>query len=61
VRTIVAPLADEVEAQLRDLDAQAERVARRYIRRLWLEPYLGAPVERGLLAQHDRGCPAFCV
>jgi hypothetical protein len=54
VRTIVAPLGGEVEAQLAALDAQAGRLARRYIRRLWLEPYLGVPVERGLLAEH--GC-----
>ena len=54
MRTIVAPLGSEVEAQLTGLDAQVARVARRYIRRLWLEPYLGVPIARGLLCEH--GC-----
>ena len=54
MRTIVAPLGAELDAQLAELDAQARHVAERYIRRLWLEPQLGVPVARGLLAEH--GC-----
>ncbi len=54
MRTIVAPLGCEVETQLSELDAQLGRLARRYIRRLRLEPYLGVPVARGTLAEH--GC-----
>jgi hypothetical protein len=42
VRTLVAPLATEVEAQLLALDDRRADVARRYIRRLVLEPLLGA-------------------
>jgi hypothetical protein len=54
VRTIVAPLGCEVETQLGEMDPQLARLARRYIRRLRLEPYLGVPVARGTLAEH--GC-----
>jgi hypothetical protein len=50
VRTVIAPLPPEVEAQLAALDARLAGIARRYIRRLALEPRLGAPVLRGPLA-----------
>ena len=54
MRTIIAPLHPEVEAELRALDRKRADIARRYIRRLRLEPDLGVPVDRGLLAEH--GC-----
>ena len=49
MRTVIAPLPREVEAQLEALDARLAGIARRYIRRLALEPQLGHPVRRGLL------------
>jgi hypothetical protein len=52
VRTLVAPLGSGVEAQLRALDRRRADVARRYIRRLALEPLLGAPVTCGPLTGH---------
>lgn len=54
MRTIIAPLHPEVEAELGALDRKRADIARRYIRRLRLEPDLGVPVDRGLLAEH--GC-----
>jgi hypothetical protein len=54
VRTVIAPLRAEVQEELRALDRRRAQIARRYIRRLALEPYLGARVERGLLAEY--GC-----
>ena len=36
------------------LDRRRAEIARRYIRRLALEPELGVPVDRGLLGEH--GC-----
>jgi hypothetical protein len=50
VRTVIAPLLAEVEAELAALDARLQDVARRYIRRLALEPFLGPVVPRGPLA-----------
>jgi hypothetical protein len=50
VRTVIAPLDPEVESQLRGLDRRRADIARRYIRRLMLEPYLGYPLRRGRLA-----------
>jgi hypothetical protein len=50
VRTVIAPLPREVEAQIDALDRRLAGIARRYIRRLALEPQLGAPVCRGPLA-----------
>jgi hypothetical protein len=41
VRTIIAPLHPEVEAELPALDRKRADIARRYIRRLRLEPDLG--------------------
>jgi hypothetical protein len=54
VRTLIAPLHPEVQQELQLLDRKRAEIARRYIRRLALEPYLGARVERGLLTEH--GC-----
>ena len=53
MRTIVAPLGTEVEEQLGALDAKRAEIARRYIRRLVLEPLLGSPVARGPLAGYS--------
>ena len=50
MRTLIAPLDPEVESQLRGLDRKRAEIARRYIRRLMLEPYLGYPLRRGRLA-----------
>ena len=52
MRTLIAPLRPEVQRELGALDRRRARIARRYIRRLALEPYLGARVERGLLAEY---------
>ena len=54
MRTVIAPLRAEVQEELRALDRRRAQIARRYIRRLALEPYLGARIERGLLAEY--GC-----
>jgi hypothetical protein len=54
VRTIIAPLASEVEAELEALPRRLRAIARRYIHRLRLEPQLGPRMSRGLLADH--GC-----
>jgi hypothetical protein len=53
VRTVIAPLAREVEAQLAALDPRLAGIARRFIRRLALEPQLGHPLTRGYLASRD--------
>jgi len=50
VRTVIAPLLPEVEAELLALDARLQQIARGYVRRLALEPYLGPTVRRGPLA-----------
>ena len=50
MRTVIAPLHPEVEAQLRALDRRRGDIARRYIRRLALQPHLGYPLQRGALA-----------
>lgn len=52
MRTIVAPLAADVRAELDALSRRLRPIAQRYIQRLRLEPYLGAPAGRGLLADH---------
>ncbi len=49
MRTVVAPLAPEIEGQLAALDGQVRAVAEGYIARLRLEPYLGHLLVRGLL------------
>ena len=54
MRTLIAPLHPEVQRELDALDRRRAQVARQYIRRLALEPYLGARVVRGLLAEY--GC-----
>jgi hypothetical protein len=53
VRTVIAPLPRAMEAQLEALDARLASIARRFIRRLALEPQLGHPVNRGLLGSVD--------
>jgi hypothetical protein len=53
VRTVIAPLPREVDAQIDALDRRLADIARRYIRRLALEPQLGAPVCRGPLTAFD--------
>jgi hypothetical protein len=50
VRTVIAPLLPKVESELAALDVRLEDIARRYIRRLALEPLLGSLVTRGPLA-----------
>jgi hypothetical protein len=50
VRTVIAPLHPDVQAQLRALDRRRAEIARRYIRRLALQPHLGYPLQRGALA-----------
>jgi hypothetical protein len=47
---MIAPLHREVEAQLRGLDRKRAEIARRYIRRLALEPHLGYRLARERLA-----------
>jgi hypothetical protein len=49
VRTVIAPHR-EVEVQLEALDAKRAAIARRYVARLALEPYLGHRLTRGVLA-----------
>ena len=51
MRTIVAPLTVEVRAELDALDPRRAEIARRYIRRLRLQPDLGAPIKRGPLSR----------
>jgi hypothetical protein len=53
MRTLVAPLAPEVQSQLEGLDDQLRAVAEGYLARLRLEPYLGRLVPRGLLGSYD--------
>jgi hypothetical protein len=53
VRTVIAPLPREVEAQLAALDRRLAEIARRYIRRLALEPQLGHPLARGYLGSRS--------
>lgn len=50
MRTVIAPLLPEVEAELLALDARLQQLARGYVRRLALEPYLGPTARRGALA-----------
>ena len=52
MRTIVAPLNAQVHAELEALDPRRREIARRYIRRLALEPTLGSRVLEGALAQY---------
>jgi len=49
MRTVVAPLAPEIDAQLAGLDASLRKVAEGYIARLRMEPFLGHRLDRGLL------------
>jgi hypothetical protein len=50
VQTVIAPHEPEVRQQLEALSPRLREIARRYIERLRLEPFLGHPLERGLLA-----------
>ena len=50
MRTLIAPLSDDVGQQLAALDPCRRELARRYIRRLALDPYLGYPLGHGRLA-----------
>ena len=54
MRTVIAPLRPEVQEELPALDRSRAHIARGYIRRLAIVPYVGARVERGLLAEY--GC-----
>lgn len=51
MRTVVAPLAPEIDAQLAGLDASLRKVAEGYIARLRMEPFLGHLLRRGLLGR----------
>lgn len=53
VRTVIAPLHPVIEGQLRALDARRAAVARRYVARLAIEPYLGHLLDRGLLGSEQ--------
>lgn len=53
MRTVIAPLHREVEAQLEALDAKRALIARRYVARLALEPYLGHRLTRPVLASEE--------
>ena len=53
MRTAIAGLEPEVQAQLAALDTRRADIARRYIERLRLEPYLGHRLTRGLLASEE--------
>ena len=53
MRTVIAPLDGEVQAQLEALDARLGEICRRYIRRLAFEPLLGHTVERGYLGTRE--------
>jgi hypothetical protein len=53
VRTKIAGLEPEVQAQVAALDSRRAAIARRYIERLRLEPYLGHRLTRGLLASEE--------
>ena len=53
MRTVIAPLHEEVEAQLKALDAKRATIARKYVARLALEPYLGHRLTRGVLASEE--------
>jgi len=53
VRTVIAPYSPEVETEPAALDTRPQTIARRYVRRLALQPYLGGSLHRGLLAEHE--------
>ena len=53
MRTVIAPLLPDVEAELAALPPRLREIARRYIRRLALEPYLGYRLQRGRLAEEQ--------
>ena len=49
MRTVIAALHPRVQGQLIALDAKRAAVARQYVARLAIEPYLGHRLDRGLL------------
>jgi hypothetical protein len=53
VRTVIARLEPEVGRQLDELDKRLAGIARRYVARLRLEPFLGHRLTRGLLASQQ--------
>jgi hypothetical protein len=53
MRTVVAPVAREVEAQLDAMDPRLAEIARRYIQRLRVEPCLGHRLTRGPLGSQE--------
>jgi hypothetical protein len=53
MRTVIAPVAREVETELDAMDERLAEIARRYIQRLRVEPFLGHRLARGLLASHE--------
>jgi hypothetical protein len=53
VRTVIAALHEEVEAQFEALDAKRAGIARRYVARLAIEPFLGHRLTRGVLASEE--------
>jgi hypothetical protein len=53
VRTVIAALHPRVQGQLMGLDAKRAAVARRYVARLAIEPYLGHRLDRGLLGSEQ--------
>ncbi len=59
MRTVVAPLAPEIERDMGRLDDQLRNVAEGYVRRLKLEPDLGRLVPRGLLSTYDARAVLF--
>ena len=50
MQTVIAPHEPEVRQQLDVLSPRLREIARRYIERLRLEPFLGHRLQRGLLA-----------
>src|SRR4051794_14641644 len=53
LQTVIAPHEPEVRQQLDGLSPRLREIARRYVARLRLEPFLGHRLERGLLATEE--------
>ena len=53
MQTVIVPHEPEVRQQLDALSPRLREIARRYIERLRLEPFLGHRLERGLLATEE--------
>ena len=54
MRTVIAPPDSRVEEEIAALDRRRAEIARRFIRRLALEPTVGTRIPHGVLAQY--GC-----